>query len=229
MTLSQVLRRLKAKGSKRAIEGMARYGITSTKAYGVSAPDIRNIAREIGTDHALSLRLWSTGILEARAVATLIGDSGRVTERQMERWVKDLDSWAVCDACCGNLFDKTSFAYRKAHEWSKRDEEFVKRAGFTMMAELAAHDKGASDRRFLKMLPAIKRGSTDARNFVKKAVNWALRQIGKRNRALNRSAVATAREISSLDSSAARWVAADALRELLSTAVQHRLRRTGLR
>ncbi len=148
-----------------------------------------------------------------------------VIEPQMERWVKDFDSWDVCDACCGKLFDRTPYSYQKAVEWSRRKEEFVKRAGFVLMAELAVRDKKAGDERFLKFFPIIKRESIDERNFVKKAVNWALRQIGKRNRRLKEAAVKTAREIQKIDSKAARWIAANALRELTSEAVQRRLQR----
>ncbi|HEY4612711.1 MAG TPA: DNA alkylation repair protein [Bacteroidota bacterium] len=223
MTLSTTLKLLRSHGDPRNIVGMQRYGITARKAYGVAAPHIRSIAKNIGINHKLSLQLWSTAIHEARILASLIGDPERVTERQMKRWVHAFDSWAVCDACCGCLFDKTPFAYRKAFEWCSAKEEFVKRAGFVMMAELAVHNKKAADAEFLRMLPAIKRGATDGRNFVKKAVNWALRQIGKRNPALNKAAIRTAQEISEIDSPVARWVAADALRELQSPAVKRRL------
>ncbi len=223
MTVSQVLRQLKARGSQRNVDGMARYGITAKKAFGVSAPELRDLAKKIGKNQQLSLKLWSTGIHEARILASLIGDPQQVTRRQMERWVKDFDSWAVCDSSCGNLFDMTPSAYRNAFTWCRRTEEYVRRAGFVMMAELAVHDKAAGDQQFLQMLPALKRGSTDKRNFVKKAVNWALRQIGKRNRELNRAAIQTATEISFIDSPAARWIATDALRELQSAAVQRRL------
>ena len=174
---------------------MARFGIRSSKALGVSTPMLRAIAKRIGRDHALAQDLWRTGILEARAVASLIGDPKLVTEELMEAWVADFDSWAVCDGACCNLFDKTKFAWKKALEWSRRDEEYVKRAGYTLMAALAVHDKAAADEKFLRFLPAIRRGATDERNFVKKAVNWALRQIGKRNRKLNRAAILAAREI----------------------------------
>ncbi len=188
-------------------------------------PCWQRIAREIGHDHALALELWESGVLEARCVAALIDDPKLVTEEQMERWVRDFDNWAVCDNCCGRLFDKTPFAYRKALEWSCREEEYVKRAAFSLMAVLAVHDKQASDSKFLRLLPVIKRGSTDERNFVKKAVNWALRQIGKRNLSLNKAAIKTAQEIQGIDSRSARWIAADALRELRGEAVQERLRR----
>jgi 3-methyladenine DNA glycosylase AlkD len=146
-----------------------------------------------------------------------------VTEKQMESWVKDFDSWDICDQCCSNLFDKTKFAHKKAIEWSKRREEFVKRAGFVLMATLAVHDKEAGDKEFLKFLPIIIREATDDRNFVKKAVNWALRQIGKRNSALNKIAIQTAKEIQKIDSKSAKWIASDAIRELTSEAVQKKL------
>ena len=218
-----VLRALRAKANRRNVEGMARYGITSAKALGVSAPFIHEIAKRIGRDHALALRLWSTGFLEARAIAGLIGDPARVTKQLMNTWVRDFDNWAVCDGTCGNLFDKTPFAHEMALKWSRREEEFVKRAGFVLMASLAVHDKEAPDRSFLRFLPAIARESDDPRNFVKKAVNWALRQIGKRNMNLNTAAIMVARKIRRSDSAAARWIAADALRELESTAVRKRL------
>lgn len=221
--MSEVLSILRSKGNPRNVEGMARFGITSAKAFGVSAPFIRTLAKKIGGDHELALQLWATGILEARAVAALIGDPKRVTKSLMNSWAKDFDNWAVCDCACGILFDKTPFAYEMAITWTKRKEEFVRRAGFVMMASLAVHDKQASDEQFLRFLPIVHRGSADERNFVKKAVNWALRQIGKRNSKLNAAAIRTAKKIRKIDSSASGWIAADALRELESVAVQKRL------
>ena len=203
---------------------MTRFGIKADKAFGVSVPALRKLARSIGKDHRLAQDLWDTGLHEARELATMIAEPMQVTEESMERWVKDIDSWDICDHCCGNLWDKTPFAYRKAREWSRRPEEFVKRASFSLMASLAVHDKAASDDAFTKFLPVIKRESIDERNFVKKAVNWALRQIGKRNRNLNRQAIEIAREIQKLDSKSARWIAADALRELTNDKVQSRMR-----
>ena len=214
MQASVILKQLKAQSNARNIAGMARFGINPHNTYGISIPTLRRIARQSGKDHRLALDLWKSGIHEARILAALVDVPDQVTAAQMERWVKDFDSWDVCDQVCSNLFDKTPFAYRQAMAWSRREEEFVRRAGFALMAALAWHDKSGSDAAFRKFLPAIKRGATDERNFVKKAVNWALRQIGKRNRALNRAAVATAREIQRIDSPAARWIAADALREL---------------
>ena len=220
-----VIERLKALANPDNVAGMVRFGINATSAYGISAPVLHRMAREIGKDHQLAQELWATGVHEARKLAPLIDVPKLVTEDQMERWVSEFDSWDICDDCCGNLFDKTPFAYQKAVEWSRRDEEFVKRATFALMAHLAVHDKKANDDRFLDFLPLIKRESTDERNFVRKAVNWALRQIGKRNRALNDAAVETADEIRAMNTRSGRWIAADALRELMREPVQRRLRK----
>jgi 3-methyladenine DNA glycosylase AlkD len=220
----EVLSALRSLSNPSAVSSMARFGIKADKAFGVSVPALRKLARSIGKDHTLAQDLWDSGLHEARELATMIADPKQVTEDSMERWVKDIDSWDVCDHCCGNLWDKTPFAYRKARQWSRRPEEVVRRASFSLMAALAVHDKAAIDERFTRFLPIIKRESTDERNFVKKAVNWALRQIGKRNRNLNRQAINTAREIQKLNSKSARWIAADALRELTNDEVQSRMR-----
>ena len=222
----EILGRLKSLGSPKAVEGMARFGVHVPNALGVSAPDLRRLAREIGRDHALAGRLWKTGVHDARVLATLIDEPAKVTVSQMERWAGDFDSWAVCDAACCCLFDKTPCAWDKAVEWTEREQEYVKRAGFVLMAALAVHDKSAPDERFKAFLPIIVAHATDERNFVKKAVNWALRQIGKRNARLNSAAVRTARAIRKIDSRAARWIAADALRELTCDKVRVRLART---
>jgi 3-methyladenine DNA glycosylase AlkD len=224
MNAPQIIQRLKQHANPKNVAGMARYGINPHNTLGVSIPTLRKLAKEIGTDHALAQDLWQSGIHEARILASMIAEPARTTEALLERWVKDFDSWDVCDQVCMNLFEKSRLAYRKAVAWSKRDGEFVKRAGFALMACLAWHDKTATDAAFLKFMPAIKRGSTDDRNFVRKAVNWALRNIGKRNRALNRAAIQTAREIEQIDSKTARWIATDALRELTSSKIQSRLR-----
>lgn len=211
-----------------ALEGMARFGITTNRALGgISLPTLRVMARKIGRDHALAGELWDSGIHEARILAAMIDDPAEVTEEQMEVWAADFDSWDIVDGTCGSLFDKTSFGYDKAIEWSERDEEFVKRAGFVLMAELAAHDKTASDQALRQFFPLIEREAGDTRNFVRKAVNWALRQIGKRNLSLNRQAIAVARRLHQNGPRPARWVASDALRELQSDAIQERLRRRG--
>ena len=205
---------LKKLANARNVEGMARFGINSRNTLGVNIPVLRRIARDHRNDHNLALQLWKTDIHEARLLAGFIDDPASVTEKQIEAWVRDFDSWDICDLVCGNLFDKTPFAYRIAEVWPDREEEYVKRAGFVMMAVLSVHDKKAPDSVFMKFLPVIKREADDERNFVKKAVNWALRQIGKRNIRLNRMAVKAAKDIQKSDSKSARWIASDAIREL---------------
>ncbi len=224
MQYQDVLQRLSSLSNPEWVAGMARFGINTHKAYGISIPNLRKIAREIKKNHSLAQQLWDSCIHEERILASMIGEPQKMTEEQMERWVKEFDSWDVCDGCCSNLFHKNEFAYKKAVEWSSRPEEFVKRAGFVLMASLAVHDKKASDKQFLDFLPLIKRESTDDRKFVRKAVNWALRQIGKRNDNLNRAAQEAAKEINATNSKPARWIASDALRELTSENVQRRLR-----
>ena len=181
---------------------------------GVSIPNLRALAKRIGKNHELAAELWQAGTLETRILASLIDEPAKVTPRQMNSWVKDLESWADCDAVCGNLFDRTPHAIAKAEEWIGRSEEYVKRASYVLMAALAVHDKIAPDDLFLSFLPMIERGASDDRNFVKKAVNWALRQIGKRNVRLQAAAIQTAERIATQITPSARWIAADALREL---------------
>ncbi len=224
-SVKDVLDRLQGKAQPEQLKGMAKYGMAVERRLGVSVPDMRKLAKEIGKDHKLALDLWRTGIAEARIVAGMVGDPAKLTEEQMEDWVKDIDSWDVCDQVCMNLFEKNQLAWKKIIDWSEREEEFVKRTAFSLIACLAWHDKKASDEKFIELLPVIIREATDERNFVKKAVNWALRNIGKRNLNLNRAAINTAKEIKRLDSKAARWVASDTLRELESDAIQSRLRR----
>ena len=223
MQYDGIIEKLESLSDTERVEGMSRFGINSEKTYGVSIPNLRKIAKEAGKDHTLAQQLWASSIHEARILACYIDKPEMVTEAQLENWVKDFDSWDVCDQCCNNLFDKTKFAYDKADGWSKREEEFIKRAGFALMATLAVHDKRAADEHFLKFLQMIKMESTDNRNFVKKAVNWALRQIGKRNLNLNKKAIETANEIQQIDSKSARWIATDAIRELTSEAIQKKL------
>lgn len=219
-----ILTRLRSQANPLNIAGMARYGISTDNTLGVSMPALRALAKEIGRDHELALSLWSSGIHEARILAGLIDDPRLVTETQMEQWVADFDSWDVCDQVCSNLFDATPFAYEKAVTWACRKEEFVKRAGFVLMAALSVHDKKAGDDVFEPFFALIVRESTDGRNFVKKAVNWAVRQIGKRNALLNARAIAVAEEVQMVDAPSARWIAADALRELTGEKVQSRLK-----
>jgi len=225
MTFKEILKTLETRSNPAAVRGMAQFGITAAKAYGWSTPALKELARQIGKDHDLAQRLWATEILEARAIAGLIDEKDKVTEQQMEDWARDFDSWAVCDGTCLNLFRYTPFAYKKCRGWSDRQEEFVKRAAFTLMACLAVSDKAANDRVFLGLLPLIKRQAGDGRNYVRKAVNWALRQIGKRNQRLNRAAIEAAQDIHGLSSPSARWIASDALRELRSPAVKQRLKK----
>jgi len=214
--LNEILKELKSHSNPKNVEGMARFGINPKNTLGVPVPFIRKMGKDIGRNHELAQQLWSSGNHETRILAGLIDDSKLVTEEQMEKWVKDFDSWDVCDQVCMNLFDKTLFAYKKAIEWSSKKEEFVKRAAFALMASLSVHDKKAKDEDFLKFLPVIKTESTDERNFVKKAVNWALRQIGKRNKKLQKEAIKTAKEIQKIESKSARWIASDTIRELES-------------
>lgn len=225
VTVENMMSELRGRSDPAARAGMARYGIDADTALGgTSIPQMRAMARRARRDHELAAALWATGVHEARILATMVDDPAKVTEAQMESWVSEFRSWDVCDQCCSNLFGWTSLAWSKAVEWSLREEEFVRRAGYVLMAVLAVHDKKAPDAEFLELLPAIERGADDNRNFVRKAVNWALRQIGKRNLQLNHAAMECATRISERDSRAARWIAADALRELRSDAVQARLR-----
>jgi 3-methyladenine DNA glycosylase AlkD len=223
--VSDILKELRARGDPRSVEEMVRFGIRTVDAYGLSMPEIRRIGRRLGRNHSLALRLWSTGNYEARVLASLVDVPAEVTTEQMDKWVGEFDNWAICDGCCFNLFEKTPYAYDKALEWSRREEEYVRRAGFSLMAALAIHDKKADDDRFLPFLVAISERADDDRNFVRKAVNWALRQVGKRNVRLNREAVKVALDLKTRNSASARWVAADALRELTGDAVRARLKR----
>ena len=204
---------------------MRRYGIRSQQMLGLGVPTLRSIARSLGRDHALALELWRAGYLEARLLASMIDEPGRVTAPQMERWARDFDSWALCDGCCQELFSKSRLAWPKAFDWSRRPEEFVKRAGFALVAQLAVHDREATDVPFLRFLSVIEREATDGRPYVRKGVNWSLRQIGKRNPTLRRAAIVSAERIRRQGSPAGRWIASDALRELRSPSVRRRVRR----
>ena len=228
LTYEEILDRLRAAAAPDAVAGMARYGIVGAEVFGVKVPVLRAMAKEAGRDHTLALRLWAYPSRETRILATMVDRPPWVDEAQMEAWAADFDSWEVCDQACGNLFAHTPFAYAKALAWSARPEEFVKRAGFVLMADLAHRDQKTSDAALLACLPIIEREAADGRNFVKKAVNWALRDIGKRNAALNVAAVATAERLIVQPSPAARWNGRDARRELTSDAVLARLAaRTG--
>jgi len=221
-----ILTALYSKANPKNVEGMARFGIKSTgKVLGISTPFLRLLKKNIGKNHDLALNLWQTGILEARILAAFIADPKLMKKTVINRWVRDFDNWAICDGVCMHCFRNTPYAHEMIRPWTKRKEEFIRRAGFTMMATLAVGDKKSEDKVFLQYLSLIKKYSTDERNYVKKAVNWALRQIGKRNMKLNAAAIKMAKKIQKLDSSAAKWIAADALRELQSAAVQKRLKR----
>jgi len=224
-TCPRALEELRALGERRNVQGMARFGIRAKIVYGVAKPKMDALARRIGKDHQLALELWASGVHDARILAGLIDLPREVSSAQMEGWVRDFDNWDVCDGTCCHLFVFAASAWKKAVAWSRRDHEFVKRAGFALMAYLAYRDKQATDAQFRRLLPLIEREAYDNRNFVRKAVNWALRNIGKRNLRLNREATRSAARIRRQDSPAARWIAADALRELQGAAVQARLRR----
>jgi 3-methyladenine DNA glycosylase AlkD len=233
-----ILAELRGMGSERNRSGMARYGINVENAFGVSVYELRSVAKRLGTDHDLALALWTTGNHEARLLACFVDDPAAVTAEQAEAWARDFDSWDICDQAATSLFDRTRHAWSKAADWAEREEEWIKRASFALMAGLAVHDKAAPDRAFVKLLPLIERGAFDERNFVKKAVNWALRNIGKRNRALNAAALACARRVLAAaneraggerggdpGSRAARWVASDAIREFTSEKIRARLKK----
>ena len=223
--VEEVLEMLAAKADPDQLEGMARYGMTVENRLGVKVPQMRMIAKQIGVNHNLALELWETGVTEAMILASMVDVPVEVTEEQMEAWVQDFDSWDVCDQVCMNLFDKTPLAWKKIHDWSDREDEFVKRAAYALIACLAVHDKGASDEEFVSLIPVIKAGAADNRNYVKKAVNWALRNTGKRNPELNTVALATARELRGIDSKSARWIGSDAIRDLTSDATMRKFER----
>lgn len=222
--VGRIIAELKSHGNPKGVEGMQRYGIRSKGMICVPMPVLTRIARRLGTDHDLALKLWRTDVFEARVLAAMIDDPDEVTEDQMDRWARDFDSWAICDGACIHLFRDTRFAYAKAFEWAAREEEFVKRAGFALMASMTVKDKREGDAVFVKFLRVIERNAEDDRVYVKKAVNWALRQIGKRNLRLNAKAIEVSERIGRRDSKSARWIASDALRELRDVKVQRRLR-----
>jgi 3-methyladenine DNA glycosylase AlkD len=223
MDYTEIIENLKSLSDPGAIAQRTKFGITPHTSYGVSIPELKKLAKKIGTNHELALRLWDSGIHEARILASMVDDPSRVDHEQMERWVRDFDSWDICDQCINKLFVKTELAWNKAIYWSQRNEEFVKRAGFVMISQLAIHDKKAKDEDFYPFLPIILMETNDDRNYVKKAVNWALRQIGKRSGNLNRKAIQTAEEMLGIDSKTAQWIAKDALRELTDEKIRIRL------
>lgn len=223
--LAAVLRELQSHARPGELAGMARFGITGERRLGVAVPVLRRLARGLGRDHALALALWQTAIPDARILAGLVADPQRLGSRQMDAWARDFESWDVCDQTCLNAFCASPLAWRKVQAWSTRQEEFVRRAAFSLLAALAVHDKQASDEDFVAALALVEAAAGDERNFVKKAVNWALRTIGKRNTTLHAAAISAARRIQQQGSRPARWIATDALRELGSEAVLARLKK----
>ena len=215
MNVDDIVSILKKQTNPKNVAGMARFGINPKNTLGISIPFLRNLAKKIGKDHKLAQQLWKTKIHEACLLAGFIGDHRLITPKLMEKWVKDFDSWDICDQVCSNLFDKTPYAYQKAKQWAKRKEEYIRRAGFVMMACLSVHDKKAPDKKFLPFLPLIKMYSTDDRNFVKKAVNWALRQIAKKRPGLRKTSILLAKKLAESRSPSARWIGKDALKELV--------------
>ena len=226
-TLTEVMDKLTALADPEQLNGMSRYGITVEKRLGVKIPQLRQIAKQSGKDHELALALWETSISEAMILASMVDLPEQVSEAQMEAWALDFNSWDVCDQVCMNLFEKTPLAWQKIEDWSQREEEYVKRAAYALIACLAWHDKQAPDEQFIDLLPLIKSGASDDRNYVKKAVSWALRNIGKRNSNLNAVALQTAQDLKAIESKPARWIGSDALRDLTSEATSRRLEKTG--
>ena len=226
MDAGEILKWLERQGTKRTVEGMARYGIRAERAFGVTVGTLQSLAKRLGKDHALSLALWETGWYEARLLAAMVGEPQRVTRRQMDAWAAEFENWADCDTVCFHLFDRTPLAWERAPKWSASPREFVRRGGFVLMACLAAHDKAAPDGRFLPFLKLIEKGAGDDRNFVKKGVSWALRGIGRRSRALHAAALPVAKRRAASEKAAARWVGKDAIRDLTNPKVLARLARS---
>lgn len=214
---------LKNLGDKNSVPFMAKYGINPEYALGIKIPVLRNLAKQIGKNHLLALSLWDENYHEGKILASMLAEPSKTTPEMMDEWIGDFNSWDLCDQCCMNLFEKTPYAWDKASEWCNREPEYEKRAGFVMIARLAVSDKKAPDEKFEVFLPLLTKGSTDPRNFVKKAVNWAIRQVGKRNIFLNKKMITLSEELMKTERKPARWIASDALRELKSTPVQNML------
>lgn len=223
MDAASVIESLRAIATKHTRIGMTRFGIPNDHALGVTVGEMRTLAKRLGKNHELAAELWQTGIYEARMVASFVDDPALVTSSQMDRWARDFDNWAICDTACFALFDRTPYAWSKIRKWSGHRDEFVKRAAFALLASVTVHDKHTDDDLFVEGLALIERESQDGRNFVKKAVNWALRSIGKRNRMLHGCAVTVAQRLATSPDSISRWIGKDALRELKGEAVARRL------
>jgi 3-methyladenine DNA glycosylase AlkD len=223
--VQSVLAWLKKHSSKATRDGMARYGVPSDNALGVTMADMKVLAKEVGKNHKLAAALWDTGVYEARMLTSFVDDAALVSEAQMNRWARDFDNWGICDTVCFHLFDRTPHAWQKVEQWHDRKEEFIKRASFALLWGLTVHDKRAGDSAFIDGLGYIERAATDERHLVKKAVNMALRAVGKRNAKLNAAAIATANRLADSPDAAPRWVGKDALRELTSASVVRRIER----
>jgi len=229
MKVEEIIKKLESLSNQEAVKGMARYGINPRNNLGVSIYKLRPIAKEIGKDHDLAIKLWNSDIHDARLLACFIDDPDMITSEQMDSWAKDFDSWDVCDQACTSLFDLNPLAWAKVFDWAERDEEFVKRGAFALIAGLSVHDKKARDKKFEQFFPIIKKHSIDERNYVKKAVNWALRNIGKRNLTLNKKIIKLSENILKIDSKTSKWIARNALKELTSIKIQNRLKGKDLR
>jgi 3-methyladenine DNA glycosylase AlkD len=223
----EIIAQLRAKARPEQLSGMARYGMSIENRLGIQIPELRKLAKERGKNHALAMQLWQSGIAEARILAGMVAEPEKLTEQQMDAMVCDIDSWDIGDQTCINLFEKTAFAWRKISEWSQRNEEFVLRTAYGLLACLAWHDKAAEDSQFVAFFPVVQHGAQDQRKSVQKAVSWALRTIGKRDMVLNQQAIALAREIQKIGSKPARWVAGDVIRELTNDKIQVRLKKQG--
>lgn len=225
MNYDEIIEKLKSLKNTDNVKGMTRYGINPHNNLGISIYTLRGIVKEIGQNHDLALKLWESGIHDARLLACFIDNPDKVTGDQMDSWAEDFDSWDICDQACTSLFDLNPISWNKVFEWAKRDEEFVKRGAFSLIAGLSVHDKKAENEKFEQFFPIIISESKDDRNYVKKSVNWALRNIGKRNLYLNKKAVETAKKIQKIDSKSAQWIARDALKELQSEKIKVRLQK----
>jgi 3-methyladenine DNA glycosylase AlkD len=213
-------------GSKRVRDEMlTRYGVVAPKAFGVPMGAVQRLGRRLGRDHDLAAALWASGWYEARCLCAYVDDPALVTSAQMDRWAADFDNWGVCDTVCFALFDRAPAAWSKVAPWSRRREEFVRRAAFALVASLALHDKDADDAKFLRCLPLIERAATDERNFVKKGVSWGLRVLGRRNAALNAAAVETSRRLAASEDKTAQWLGRTSLKELTGPVVRRALAR----
>lgn len=223
VSVTEVLRWLKGRGSKKQVKELDRYGITATEPFGVAMGELKKYAKEVGTDHELAHELWATGRYEAQLLASMVADPAKVTAAQMNAWAADFDNWAIVDTVCFHLFDRTKHAWKKVSQWAKAKPEFTKRTAFALLWSLTVHDKNAPDKAFTQCLPLVEEAAADERHFVKKAVNMALRAVGKRNKALNAAAIKTAQRLAKSEEPAPRWVGTHALRELKSPAVRKRL------